>query len=57
MAESFGYSVIAEGVETLGQLEKLQELGCRYAQGFYFYKPMNLTRINELLKERLIKEE
>ena len=35
-----GHAVVAEGVETLGQLERLQDYGCRVAQGFYFAEPM-----------------
>jgi EAL domain-containing protein (putative c-di-GMP-specific phosphodiesterase class I) len=31
--------VVAEGVENLAQLAVLQELGCRYAQGFLFARP------------------
>lgn len=33
-------SVVAEGVETREQLERLQHDGCDYAQGYYFAKPM-----------------
>lgn len=32
--------VVAEGVETREQLERLQNDGCDYAQGYYFAKPM-----------------
>lgn len=56
MAESFGYLVVAEGVETSGQLEMLQGLGCRYAQGFYFYKPAPLVEINKMLKNAQLKK-
>ena len=36
LARSVGASVIAEGVETRGQLRKLKHLGCGYAQGVLF---------------------
>jgi diguanylate cyclase (GGDEF)-like protein/PAS domain S-box-containing protein len=32
--------VVAEGVETLGQLEKLRSIGCDAAQGYFFSKPV-----------------
>ena len=40
MAHALGMSVVAEGVETLRQLEILQELGCNEAQGYYIARPM-----------------
>jgi len=32
--------VIAEGVETAEQAQKLRELDCRVAQGYWFSKPL-----------------
>ncbi len=41
LADGLGKDVIAEGVETAGQLAKLRKLGCLYAQGYYFSKPVS----------------
>jgi diguanylate cyclase (GGDEF)-like protein len=40
MAHSFGMSVIAEGVETVDQLEYLRQLDCEDFQGYLFSKPV-----------------
>jgi EAL domain-containing protein (putative c-di-GMP-specific phosphodiesterase class I) len=40
MARALEMTVIAEGVETEGQLTCLRELGCHFAQGFFFARPM-----------------
>lgn len=39
LANSLDIVVLAEGVETLEQLDFLRREGCRYVQGFYFGKP------------------
>ena len=39
LAHALKLEVVAEGVETEGQLERLRTLGCDIAQGFYFQKP------------------
>jgi diguanylate cyclase (GGDEF)-like protein len=40
MAHSFGMSVIAEGVETMEQLDFLSSLNCEDFQGYLFSKPV-----------------
>ena len=40
LAHTSGLKVIAEGVETTGQLAKLQEMECDLAQGYCFSKPL-----------------
>jgi EAL domain-containing protein (putative c-di-GMP-specific phosphodiesterase class I)/CheY-like chemotaxis protein len=41
MAHSLHMSVIAEGVETEGQLGYLRDLGCEEIQGYYFSRPLS----------------
>ncbi|MBW4966041.1 EAL domain-containing protein [Pseudoalteromonas sp. CR1] len=40
MSHGLGLRVVAEGVETQEQLTILKELGCDFAQGYYFSKPI-----------------
>jgi diguanylate cyclase (GGDEF)-like protein len=40
LARALDLQVVAEGVETAGQLHQLRRLGCVYMQGFYFGRPM-----------------
>jgi len=42
LATSLGIELIAEGVETRHQRDRLLELGCIYAQGFLFSPPVPL---------------
>ena len=42
LANSLGIEIIAEGVETDRQRERLLDLGCTYAQGFLFGRPAGL---------------
>ncbi|HEY1141996.1 MAG TPA: EAL domain-containing response regulator [Lysobacter sp.] len=37
-----GQDVVAEGVETAGEARLLRQLGCRFAQGYYYGRPMSL---------------
>ncbi|CAN7390606.1 EAL domain-containing protein [Acidovorax sp. LjRoot129] len=43
LARSFGYRVIAEGVETIEQGQMLLQLGCTQAQGYCIARPMPLA--------------
>ena len=40
MGSLFDVPVIAEGVETAGQLDFLRERGCAEVQGYYFSRPL-----------------
>jgi diguanylate cyclase (GGDEF)-like protein len=40
MAHELGMDTIAEGVETVNQLEELKRLSCSYGQGFYLSRPI-----------------
>ncbi|AMV18459.1 Cyclic di-GMP phosphodiesterase Gmr [Planctomyces sp. SH-PL14] len=52
IARSMEIKVVAEGVETAEQAAKLLELGCDYAQGFYFARPLTNENLIALrLKE------
>lgn len=41
LAKTLGKQVIAEGIETQDQLQRLLELGCGYGQGYLFSQPVN----------------
>ena len=40
MTKNLALPIIVEGVETQAQKDYLMSLGCRYMQGFFFYRPM-----------------
>ncbi|MCX7278256.1 MAG: EAL domain-containing protein [Burkholderiales bacterium] len=43
IAKAVNSKVVAEGIETQGQADKLQAMGVRYGQGYHFAKPMPLA--------------
>jgi diguanylate cyclase (GGDEF)-like protein/PAS domain S-box-containing protein len=51
MARALGLDVIAEGVENEAQLSELRRLGCDYAQGHLFSRPLPAEKISALLGE------
>lgn len=56
LARRMRLSVVAEGVETKEQLDRVTETGCDYAQGYYFAKPMPAQDLEALLKDRKAEE-
>jgi diguanylate cyclase (GGDEF)-like protein len=49
MARSLNLRVVAEGVETAGELEFLQAHHCDEAQGYYFSRPLPAPQFQEML--------
>lgn len=49
MGHKLGYGIIAEGVETIDQLNILKNLGCETVQGYLFSKPVSASKISKLL--------
>jgi diguanylate cyclase (GGDEF)-like protein len=49
LAHTLGLDVVAEGVETAGELDKLRSRGCDFAQGYYWQRPCSAEKTTELL--------
>lgn len=52
MAYQLRLSIIAEGAQTAEQVSKLRELGCMCIQGYYFYRPLTVGKMEDLLEHR-----
>jgi EAL domain-containing protein (putative c-di-GMP-specific phosphodiesterase class I) len=50
LAHSLGLEVVAEGVETVDQLEALRQRGCHLIQGYLFATPMTWDKLAQLLQ-------
>ncbi|MGL6029934.1 MAG: EAL domain-containing protein [Legionella sp.] len=54
LAEELSISVIQKGIETKRQHQIILKLGCHYAQGFYYCKPIQLSALNHFIKHGFI---
>jgi diguanylate cyclase (GGDEF)-like protein/PAS domain S-box-containing protein len=52
LARALSMEVVAEGVETGQQVAQLQQLGCDFAQGFFFSRPVAADVFGQMLAER-----
>lgn len=43
LANNLGYEVVAEGIESSGQLEYLKEKKCEFFQGYYYSEPLTAS--------------
>jgi diguanylate cyclase (GGDEF)-like protein len=53
MAHSLQKTVVAEGIETIEQLDFLRERRCDSAQGYYLARPLPANAVTELLSSRI----
>ncbi len=45
---------VAEGIETLEQMNLLKDFGCTYGQGYFFYRPMSQQSFLEVYESNII---
>lgn len=55
LAKNLGMDIIAEGVETKEDLEKLVSMKCKYGQGYLYSKPLSREKFEKLLINKQIK--
>lgn len=49
LGHDLGLKIVAEGVEAQAEVQRLHELGCDFAQGYYFSRPVAAAKAAELL--------
>jgi diguanylate cyclase (GGDEF)-like protein len=52
LAENMGMEVVAEGIETLGQLMQLRKLKCQYGQGYLFSRPVDAESVSAWISRK-----
>lgn len=52
IAHKMGLRVIAEGIESVRQFERLRELGCEYGQGYYFSQPLEAKAALQFMSQQ-----
>ncbi len=53
LAHKMNFQLIAEGIETASQLQRLHELGCEFGQGFYFSQPMDAAAAMRFMQQQV----
>jgi diguanylate cyclase (GGDEF)-like protein len=56
LAHGLGIEVVAEGIETAGQLARLRELVCDRGQGYYYARPMPAAELTSMLRAGRVPE-
>ncbi len=50
MSKTLGLQVVAEGIETIQELQKLKSMNCDIAQGYYIAQPMPIEKLHQWLQ-------
>lgn len=57
MAHELGMQVVAEGIESVGQVLLLREMQCDYVQGYVFSKPLNTDEFAGFLSSQPVRQQ
>ncbi|WP_183510588.1 putative bifunctional diguanylate cyclase/phosphodiesterase [Paeniglutamicibacter cryotolerans] len=52
LAQNLGLNVVAEGAENARHVAQLTAMGCEFAQGFYYSRPVEAGALSALLEEQ-----
>lgn len=52
MGKALSIPVLAEGVETKGQVEMLKSYSCCLAQGYYYARPLTVEKFEEMMDKQ-----
>ena len=52
MAKKLNIEVLAEGVETLEEIELLKKIDCSLFQGYYYSKPLSLPEFSKFIQQK-----
>jgi len=55
LSHNLDLKVVAEGIESLKQIDLLENMDCDYIQGYYYGKPMPVNEIEEWMRENNLK--
>jgi predicted signal transduction protein with EAL and GGDEF domain len=53
LGRALGLEMVVEGVESQAQATWFASLGCQYAQGFLYSRPLEAVRVDEYLAARV----
>jgi hypothetical protein len=53
LAHKMNLKIIAEGIETARQVERLRELGCEFGQGYYFSQPLESKAALQFMRQQV----
>ena len=54
LGHDLGLDVVAEGVEAADEAERLRELGCDFAQGYFYSRPVSAEAAEAILRQRVL---
>jgi diguanylate cyclase (GGDEF)-like protein len=50
IGQSMGKQIVAEGIETAQQLERLRDMGCMAGQGYHLSRPLAVGQVDKMLE-------